>query len=225
MYDGTLSSVLGAFSSRHDSRFLGMIQVEQKNAESAFTLVEMMVVIAIIGLLAAIAMLSYAHFLKRSQAAEADMALAEVTRLEELYFSATGTYSSDLNAIGFTPNPPLQYYRVSVQAVNNSGGSMFQVTASSVSGTGTEPPISVASYASSQVPGGTSGQASVTGKSGLNSTVTSAASAGSGSSGSGFTGEGWSDEGIEKAVSTFHALQGQKVVTEGNPTSGGAVLK
>ncbi len=55
--------------------------------------------------------------------------MAQVARLEEVYVSSTGTYSSDLDAIGFKPNPPLHYYQISVQAVNGPYGSMCQVTA------------------------------------------------------------------------------------------------
>jgi hypothetical protein len=59
--------------------------------------------------------------------------VAEVARLKEVYFSSTGTYSSDLDATGFKPNPPLQYYRVSAQAVIGPDGSMFQVAANPLS--------------------------------------------------------------------------------------------
>ena len=109
-----------------------MVQTKQKDEELAFTLVETMIVVAIVGVLAAVAMLSYAHFTKKSQSVEADIAVAEVARLEEVYFSSTGTYSSDLDVIGFKPNPPLEYYQVSVQAVNGPDGSMFQVSESSI---------------------------------------------------------------------------------------------
>ncbi len=103
-----------------------MIQAEQKNRDAAFTLVELMIVVAIIGVLAAVALVSYSYFVKRSQAVEAGMALAEVTRLEEVYFSTTGTCSSSLDAIGFAPNPPLQYFRVSIQALNGPEGRCFR---------------------------------------------------------------------------------------------------
>jgi type IV pilus assembly protein PilE len=214
-FGGTLSSVLGTFSSRHNSRYLGMIQAEQKNAESAFTLVEMMVVVAVIGLLAAIAMFSYAQFIKRSQAVEADMALAEVTRLEELYFSATGTYSSDLNAIGFTPNPPLQYYRVSVRAVNSPDGSMFQATADPRSGTEVGQARSVARYADNQSGEKKSGDGGVSAGQTRMSTVTSAGSVGSGAS----VGGDVNDELSEQiGGSSPTSQQGTRIVEHGKPT-------
>ena len=77
---------------------------ETEQRESAFTLVGMMIVVAILGMLAAVAMLSYAHFTKKSQSVGAEIAVAEVARPEEVSFSSTGTYSSDLDAIRFKPN-------------------------------------------------------------------------------------------------------------------------
>ena len=131
-------------------RYPAMVQTMQKDGDSAFTLVETMIVVAIIGVLAAVAMLSYAHFTKKSQSVEADIAVAEVARLEEVYFSSTGTYSSDLDAIGFKPDPPLQYYRISVQAVNGPDGSMFQVTADPLAGGDAGQARSITRYASNQ---------------------------------------------------------------------------
>jgi type IV pilus assembly protein PilE len=176
-----------------------MIQAKQKDGDSAFTLVETMIVVAIIGVLAAVAMLSYSYFIKKSQAVEADMALAEVTRLEEVYFSSTGTYSSDLDAIGFTPNPPLQFYRVSLQAVNGPDGSMFQVTANPISGADTGQSQSVTRYASNQADQKeSSGGGAMVGQSML-STDMSAGNTGSGQS----VGGGATDDLSEKMGRTF----------------------
>jgi type IV pilus assembly protein PilE len=178
-----------------------MIQAKQKDGDSAFTLVEVMVVVAIIGVLAAVAMLSYAHFTKKSQAVEADIALAEVTRLEEVYFSSTGTYSSDLDAIGFKPNPPLQYYRVSVQAVNGPDGAMFQVTATPISGTDTGQAQSVTRYASNQADQKTSSGGGASVGESMMSTDMSVGNTGTGQS----VGGGETDDLSEKMGRTFES--------------------
>lgn len=199
-----------------------MIRVKQTHADSAFTLVETMIVVAIIGLLAAVAMLSYAHFTKKSQAVEADMALAEVGRLEEVFFSATGTYSSDLDAIGFTPNPPLQYYRVSVQAVNGPDGSMYQVTVNPLSGSDAGPTRSATRYAYDQEGERKSGDGGVTGGQGRTSTAASGGNAGSGAS----VGGGVTDELSEQmGRSGSQARQDGKVVEHGKPTGPSTVSK
>jgi prepilin-type N-terminal cleavage/methylation domain-containing protein len=202
--------------------FLAMMQAKQKDGDSAFTLVELMIVVAIIGVLAAVGLLSYAYLIKKSQAVEAEMALAEVTRLEELYFSMTGTYSSKLDAIGFRPTPPLQYFRVSVQAVNGPEGSMFQVTANPLSGTESDQERYVTRYAYSQAGEKRSGGGEVGGGQGKVSTVTSVGNTGSGES----VGGGEKDELSEKMGRTFGpATQGGTVVDFGKPNSLGTVNK
>ena len=202
--------------------YLARRQVRHKITDSAFTLVELMIVVAIIGVLAAVALVSYAFFIKKSQAVEAEMALAEATRLEELYFSTTGAYSSDLNAIGFTPNPPLQYFQISVQAVNGAEGSMFQVTANPLSGTESDKKWSVTRYAYSQAGEKKSGDARVSGGQGRASTVTSVGNSGSGES----VGGGEKDELGEKMGRTFGPpVHGGTVIDLGKPTSLGTVNK
>jgi type IV pilus assembly protein PilE len=204
------------------NRHLAMTQTKQKDGDSAFTLVETMIVVAIIGVLAAVAMLSYAHFTKKSQSVEADIAVAEVARLEEVYFSSTGTYSSDLDAIGFKANPPLQYYRVSVQAVNGPDGSMFQVTANPLSGADASQARSVTRYTSNQADEKNSGGGGGSGGSGKTSTVTSVGNTGSGQS----VGGGEKDELSEQMGRTVDQTnQSGKIVDSGKPNSLGTVNK
>ena len=95
--------------------------------EEGFTLVELMVVVAIIGILAAVAMVSYQHFTEKAKAVEAEVALAEVDRLEQVHHANSGLYSDDLKAIGFSLGPALKYYTVGVQIYN--AGTSFQSTA------------------------------------------------------------------------------------------------
>jgi prepilin-type N-terminal cleavage/methylation domain-containing protein len=95
--------------------------------EEGFTLIELMAVVAIIGILAAIAMVSYRHFTDKAKSVEAEVALAEINRLEMLHHANHGLYSGDLNTIGFSLVPALKYYQVAVQVQN--GGTAFQAMA------------------------------------------------------------------------------------------------
>lgn len=95
--------------------------------DSGFTLIELLMVLAILSILATVAMLSQRHFTEKARAVEAEVALAEIDRLETLYHTNHGTYSADLAALGFTLNSSLKYYRVTVQLQN--GGTSFQATA------------------------------------------------------------------------------------------------
>lgn len=100
--------------------------------DSGFTLIELMMVLAILSILAAMAMVSHRHFLDKARSVEAEVALVEIDRLEMLYHANHGTYSSDFTAIGFTLSPMLRYHKVLVQLQN--GGTSFQATAIPLSG-------------------------------------------------------------------------------------------
>ena len=189
---------------------------ETEQRESAFTLVGMMIVVAILGMLAAVAMLSYAHFTKKSQSVGAEIAVAEVARPEEVSFSWTGTYSSDLDAIGFKPNPPRQYDRFSVQAGYGPDRSMCEVAADHLSGVGTGQSPSLTNYASNQADGNKSGGGGVHAGQGKISTVMSVGNTGSGQ----LVGGGVQDELSEQMGRTFgQSFSVGLTVDSGKPNS------
>lgn len=102
-------------------------------------MIELMAVVAIIGILAAVAMLSYRHFTEKAKAVEAEVALAEIDRLEMLHHANHGTYSADLNAIGFSLSSSLRFHKVEVRLQN--GGTAFQALALPL--TGAETPLAL----------------------------------------------------------------------------------
>ena len=70
-----------------------------KKQQSGFTLIELMIVVAIIGILAAIAVPQYQNFMARSQAAESVVLLgAARTAIEDIVVD-TGTFPADRAAL------------------------------------------------------------------------------------------------------------------------------
>ena len=63
-----------------------------KHPHQGFTLIEVMIVVAIVGILAAIAMPSYTEYIRRGHRAEARAALLQGAQWMERAATATGTY-------------------------------------------------------------------------------------------------------------------------------------
>src|SRR5262249_18023203 len=74
-----------------------------------FTLIEIMACLALLGIVVGLALPIHLDAVERAKAVEATTTLAEVVRLEHLYYADTGTYTSDFQVLGFDLSSPLQY--------------------------------------------------------------------------------------------------------------------
>jgi len=74
--------------------------MNRKNRSKGFTLVELMVVVIIVGILAAVAVPIYRQNVKRAMASEGAALLGSVLTAERVYYAEHNTYTDDEAALG-----------------------------------------------------------------------------------------------------------------------------
>jgi len=76
----------------------------QSNKQQGFTLIEVMIVVAILGILSAIALPSYSEHVKKGKRTEAKVELLKIAQMQESYFAQNMSYAKDLSQLGFSAN-------------------------------------------------------------------------------------------------------------------------
>ncbi len=105
-----------------------------KLGNKAFTLIELMIVVAIIGILAAIAIPNFARYQSKTRQSEAKLALASIYGAEKAFYAEYSAYIDSFDAIGYVPEGYKRYYAVgwstaanttsTVQGYRGSNGTM-----------------------------------------------------------------------------------------------------
>jgi type IV pilus assembly protein PilE len=68
--------------------------------QRAFTLIELMIVVAIIGILAAIAIPSYQEYVRKSRRTDATVAMSKIQQAQEKWRANNSSYSVDITSTG-----------------------------------------------------------------------------------------------------------------------------
>jgi prepilin-type N-terminal cleavage/methylation domain-containing protein len=82
-----------------------------RSLRDGFTLIEVMIVVALIGILAAIAIPGYKSYQARSRRTEAYMNLSAIIRTEDAYYAEHQAYVGMATAAPSVPGPPLGAFK------------------------------------------------------------------------------------------------------------------
>jgi type IV pilus assembly protein PilE len=100
-----------------------------------FTLIEIMIVVAVIGILLAVAVPNYTQYVLKSHRAAAITAVLDVASREARYYTVNNTYTNSLTALGYTADPMLvtdsnnHFYDLTITAASSSGFTVKAVPA------------------------------------------------------------------------------------------------
>lgn len=108
----------------------------QRPLKNGFTLIEVMIVVAIISIIAAIAVPSYSRYMIDARRTDAITFLSEVAGEQQRYFTENNQYAADMQELGYgnakTYDTPEGHYVVSVS--NPGGTGRYLLTATPATG-------------------------------------------------------------------------------------------
>lgn len=120
------------------------LTVTSRTAHRGFTLIELMITVAIVAILAAVALPSYTQYVQKARRADAQSFMAEVVARQQHFLIDRRAYATDITAatsaggLGMTiPSAVSSYYTVTVATDNNAPPS-FTVSAVPVGAQATE---------------------------------------------------------------------------------------
>ncbi len=112
---------------------LGAVE-SHRGSTRGFTLVELLIMIAIVGILATMAVSGYRRFVTTAREVEGESAVMEVKKLQDAFRIEMGGYSDDLLAIGYDKTDQLMFYNVAIQPGAPGSGIAYEAIATPVPG-------------------------------------------------------------------------------------------
>jgi len=92
-----------------------------RSMQRGFTLIELMIVVTIVGLLAAVAIPGYAQYVRRAHRSEGMAALSALAAAQEKYYLSNNTYTSDIkNDLKLSSTTEHGYYTMKVTSADAS---------------------------------------------------------------------------------------------------------
>jgi len=104
---------------------------KRSEAQAGFTLIELMIVVAIIGIISAVAFPSYTSYMKKSRRADAKVALTRMADAQERWYLQKSQYTSDVDNVGGDTSPD-GYYTMAATTKNNN--QTYSLTATATAG-------------------------------------------------------------------------------------------
>jgi type IV pilus assembly protein PilE len=116
---------------------INIVATRHGRRQSGFSLLELMMVVAIVGILASIAYPSFMQNARKSNRADAKMSLLRAAGNQERFFATSLTYTNDVTKLGFPANglSEKEYYVISAAAGATGIGSSYILTATAITGT------------------------------------------------------------------------------------------
>jgi len=107
-------------------------------SSGGFTLIELIIVVAILGILVSVATALYYHFVIKAKSVEGEIVVYEIDRLEHLYFAPNHAYTDSLTDLGFAMTGTLKYYTPEVRVGSATDKISYQVRALPVTDSATD---------------------------------------------------------------------------------------